>query len=59
MYTVYSHILRGIIKLTQLILNKGYLDQGSTEHFSRIRLGMHGKVEKTGVDEMSISPDNP
>ena len=20
---------------------------------------MHGKVEKTGVDEMSISPDNP
>ena len=33
--------------------------KGSTELHRRVRLGMHFKGEKMGVDPMSISSDNP
>ena len=32
--------------------------QGLTGLHRRVKLGMHGKVEKMGVDPMSNSPDN-
>ena len=50
--------IRGIIKWTQFLCAKDYLDLGLTGLHRRVRLDMHCKVEKKGVDPMSISPNN-
>ena len=50
--------IRGIIKWTQFLCAKDYLDLGLTRLHRRVRLDMHCKVEKKGVDPMSISPNN-
>ena len=56
-----SFLRLGIIKYKhssselRVIWTKGYL----TGLHRRVRLAMHGKVEKIGVDRINISPDNP
>ena len=40
-------------------MNTVHLDSGLTGLDRKVRLGMHGKVEKIGINTAMGSPDNP
>ena len=47
------------VELSNVHLNyRGYLGWGLTKLDTQVGLGMHGKVEKTRMDQMMESPDN-
>ena len=50
------HSFTAIIKLTQFIGTKGYLDLGLTGLHSRVRLGMHCKMEKKESIQWALVP---